>query len=201
MCQIPWKVSIAPADHRQPELGRKCAHAAFLHREPGREWVEGFDAVRAISLLRTRESPQGAGRDRDPRWKEWVGDDRQPDGIVDRGDRIPEHQVGRHQPIESQSQEMALARRNLLTPHEHGTPAAEQVAQALEHVDHVVVRDDDYIESRGCKARDPIGGRRRYPERIACGVDVYVDAPDDIAHVRRTVVLTIGCRERDDIER
>jgi hypothetical protein len=78
---------------------------------------------------------------------------------------------------------MALLRRDLLTPHELWAPTAEQVAQAVERVDRVVIRDDCDIERRGGQGRDPIGEGEITPEPIAGGMEVDVDAPG-VIHVR-----------------
>ena len=52
-----------------------------------------------------------------------------------------------------------------------------------------MIRYDDDIERRGGETLSPIRQRRGSPTRVACGMDVDVDAPDDIVHVRRNVVL------------
>jgi hypothetical protein len=122
----------------------------------------------------------GPRRDGDPRGKERVRDDREPAGIMDRSDRVSNDELGRHRSIDTQSQQMALPRRDFLTPHELGAPAAEQVAQSVECVDRVVVRDDCDIERRGGQGRDPIGEGEIPPEPIAGGMEVDVDAPGAI---------------------
>jgi hypothetical protein len=118
-----------------------------------------------------------------------VRDDREPPGIVDRRDRVPKRKVGRHEPINAKTQEMALARGDLLASDELRPAAGEHVAQAIERGDRVVIRYDDDIERRGGEALDPIRKRRVSPKRVARGMDVDVDAPDSIVHVRRYVVF------------
>ena len=142
-----------------------------------------------MSVVRIRNSAEDARGNRDPRGQERVRDDREPPGIVDRRDRVPKRKVGRHQPIDPETQEMALASRDLLASDELRPAAVEHAAQAVERGDRVVIRYDDDVKHRGGESLDPIRQRRRSPKWVARGVDVDVDAPDDIVHVRRYVVL------------
>lgn len=140
-------------------------------------------------LVLMRDSAEDARGHGNPRWQERVRDDREPPGIVDRSDRVPKRKVGRHEPIDAETQEMALARGDLLASDELRPAAVEHAPQAIERGDRVVIRYDDDIERCGGEALDPICQRRGSPQRVARGMDVEVDAPDDIIHVRRYVVL------------
>lgn len=142
-----------------------------------------------MSLVRIRDSAEDARGNRNPGGQERVRDDRQATGIVDPRDRVPKREVGRHEPINAEAEEVALARGDLLASDELRAAAVEHAPQAIERGDRVVIRYDDDIERRGGEALDPIRQRSGSLKRVACGMDVDVDAPDDIVHVRRYVVL------------
>src|SRR5580765_400627 len=145
-----------------------------------------------MSLVGIRDAAEDARGNRNPRGQERVGDDREPPVIVDRCDRVPKWEVGRHESIDAETQEMAFPSGDLLASDELRAAAAEHVPQAIERGDRVVIRYDDDIERRCGKALDPIRQRRRSSNRVARGMDVEVDAPDDIVHVRRYAVLIVA---------